>query len=179
MVASCAYEIPSYDSTCYLCPGNVRPLSGKCNETYSSTYVFENDEPCFSVDVCDFFLYRMGWTFHTRNTCRPYTGWTWNFMVGYTYKAGVYTLCQRSVQMHSSISFFLVYMLSHTLLLRHYKISVANTFDQADVSPLVLAFLLTYRPLKSITLRQVNFIVAHLQVGVAKLWRILHSTTPI
>jgi UDPglucose--hexose-1-phosphate uridylyltransferase len=33
---------PSYDPSCYLCPGNVR-ANGEKNPNYTSTYVFEND----------------------------------------------------------------------------------------------------------------------------------------
>ena len=35
-------ERPSYDPTCYLCPGNTR-TSGAINPDYSQTYVFPND----------------------------------------------------------------------------------------------------------------------------------------
>ena len=34
--------LPQYDSSCYLCPGNVRS-NGAQNEAYASTFVFEND----------------------------------------------------------------------------------------------------------------------------------------
>lgn len=37
-----AENIPSYDPTCYLCPGNKR-VSGAQNPAYTSTYVFDND----------------------------------------------------------------------------------------------------------------------------------------
>jgi len=37
--------IPAYDPTCYLCPGNAR-VSGKQNDAYTGTYVFDNDHPC-------------------------------------------------------------------------------------------------------------------------------------
>jgi UDPglucose--hexose-1-phosphate uridylyltransferase len=33
---------PSYDPTCYLCPGNTR-AGGQQNEAYTSTFVFQND----------------------------------------------------------------------------------------------------------------------------------------
>ncbi len=36
--------LPSFDPTCYLCPGNERS-SGEQNEQYSSTFVFDNDFP--------------------------------------------------------------------------------------------------------------------------------------
>src|SRR5947207_2579475 len=35
-------ERPSYDPTCYLCPGNIR-ANGEQNPAYTSTYVFTND----------------------------------------------------------------------------------------------------------------------------------------
>jgi len=35
-------DLPSYDPSCYLCPGNER-VGGARNEEYSSTFVFEND----------------------------------------------------------------------------------------------------------------------------------------
>ncbi len=35
-------NLPPYDPTCYLCPGNAR-TSGKLNPAYTSTYVFPND----------------------------------------------------------------------------------------------------------------------------------------
>jgi UDPglucose--hexose-1-phosphate uridylyltransferase len=37
-----AENIPSYDPSCYLCPGNQR-VSGVQNPAYTSTYVFDND----------------------------------------------------------------------------------------------------------------------------------------
>jgi len=37
-------ELPSYDSACYLCPGNSR-AAGRSNPAYTSTFVFENDFP--------------------------------------------------------------------------------------------------------------------------------------
>lgn len=36
---------PSFDPTCYLCPGNTR-VSGARNAAYTSTFVFDNDHPC-------------------------------------------------------------------------------------------------------------------------------------
>jgi UDPglucose--hexose-1-phosphate uridylyltransferase len=36
---------PSHDSTCYLCPGNVR-VSGQRNDDYTGVFVFDNDHPC-------------------------------------------------------------------------------------------------------------------------------------
>jgi len=35
-------ELPKYDPTCYLCPGNVR-ANGMNNPQYESSFVFEND----------------------------------------------------------------------------------------------------------------------------------------
>jgi len=37
-----AADIPAYDPSCYLCPGNKR-VSGAQNPGYTSTYVFDND----------------------------------------------------------------------------------------------------------------------------------------
>ncbi|MBN2548268.1 MAG: UDP-glucose--hexose-1-phosphate uridylyltransferase [Anaerolineales bacterium] len=37
-------NLPAYDPTCYLCPGNSR-AAGKVNPAYTSTYVFDNDFP--------------------------------------------------------------------------------------------------------------------------------------
>jgi UDPglucose--hexose-1-phosphate uridylyltransferase len=37
-----AEKTPSYDPSCYLCPGNQR-VSGTQNPAYTSTYVFDND----------------------------------------------------------------------------------------------------------------------------------------
>ena len=38
----------AYDPVCYLCPGNVR-VSGKRNDPYSGTFVFDNDHPCVDL----------------------------------------------------------------------------------------------------------------------------------
>ncbi|MFP2995855.1 UDP-glucose--hexose-1-phosphate uridylyltransferase [Spongiivirga sp. MCCC 1A20706] len=35
-------KMPSYDETCYLCPGNTR-ANGETNSAYTSTYAFQND----------------------------------------------------------------------------------------------------------------------------------------
>jgi UDPglucose--hexose-1-phosphate uridylyltransferase len=43
-------ERPSYDPTCYLCPGNER-AGGKRNPPYRSTFVFDNDFPALSPEV--------------------------------------------------------------------------------------------------------------------------------
>ena len=38
-------ELPDYVEDCYLCPGNLR-VSGRQNENYGQTFVFDNDHPC-------------------------------------------------------------------------------------------------------------------------------------
>ena len=43
-------ELPSYVSDCYLCPGNLR-VSGKENEHYLRTFVFDNDHPCVGEEA--------------------------------------------------------------------------------------------------------------------------------
>jgi len=43
-------EIPDYVADCYFCPGNTR-VSGKRNENYSTTFVFDNDHPCVGADA--------------------------------------------------------------------------------------------------------------------------------
>lgn len=43
-------EIPEYDPSCYLCPGNKR-VSGKQNPDYEQTYVFDNDLACVSREA--------------------------------------------------------------------------------------------------------------------------------
>src|SRR5579859_7087167 len=40
---------PTYDPTCYLCPGNVR-ANGQQNPAYTSTFVFDNDFPALLPD---------------------------------------------------------------------------------------------------------------------------------
>jgi UDPglucose--hexose-1-phosphate uridylyltransferase len=42
--------IPDYLADCYFCPGNSR-VSGKRNENYAATYVFENDHPCVGSEA--------------------------------------------------------------------------------------------------------------------------------
>ena len=42
--------VPEYLPDCYLCPGNAR-VSGKRNEPYTSTFVFDNDHPCVGMDA--------------------------------------------------------------------------------------------------------------------------------
>ncbi|MDX2227442.1 MAG: galactose-1-phosphate uridylyltransferase [Verrucomicrobiae bacterium] len=44
-------DIPCYDPTCALCPGNKR-IKGE-NPAYTGAYVFENDLPCFSENSPD------------------------------------------------------------------------------------------------------------------------------
>jgi len=43
-------ELPGYLPDCYLCPGNTR-ISGKRNDDYSRTFVFDNDHPCVGDDA--------------------------------------------------------------------------------------------------------------------------------
>jgi UDPglucose--hexose-1-phosphate uridylyltransferase len=43
-------EIPSYDPTCPLCPGNKR-ATGAVNDKYTSTFVFTNDFPALMLDT--------------------------------------------------------------------------------------------------------------------------------
>ncbi|HKV42885.1 MAG TPA: galactose-1-phosphate uridylyltransferase, partial [Blastocatellia bacterium] len=42
--------ILDYVPDCYLCPGNLR-VSGKRNDTYTTTFVFDNDHPCVGMDA--------------------------------------------------------------------------------------------------------------------------------
>ena len=42
--------LPNYAPDCYLCPGNAR-VSGKDNDLYTSTFVFDNDHPCVGFDA--------------------------------------------------------------------------------------------------------------------------------
>src|SRR5512143_4307414 len=37
-------DLPAYDPTCYLCPGNER-AAGRRNPPYHGTFVFDNDFP--------------------------------------------------------------------------------------------------------------------------------------
>lgn len=48
MLARREKEIPSYDPTCYLCPGNPR-ISGDTNSKYDNIFVFDNDHPSIST----------------------------------------------------------------------------------------------------------------------------------
>jgi UDPglucose--hexose-1-phosphate uridylyltransferase len=45
-----AAPLPEYMPDCYLCPGNER-VSGKQNELYTNTFVFDNDHPCVGSDA--------------------------------------------------------------------------------------------------------------------------------
>jgi len=49
-VASPPQEIPAYEPTCHLCPGNTR-IGGTVNPRYASTLVFDNDHPCVGPDA--------------------------------------------------------------------------------------------------------------------------------
>ena len=42
-------QAPSYDGSCYLCPGNKR-VTGEHNPHYAETYVFQNDFAALSTD---------------------------------------------------------------------------------------------------------------------------------
>jgi UDPglucose--hexose-1-phosphate uridylyltransferase len=44
--------LPAYLPDCYLCPGNLR-VSGKRNDNYKTTFVFDNDLPCVGSDAPD------------------------------------------------------------------------------------------------------------------------------
>jgi UDPglucose--hexose-1-phosphate uridylyltransferase len=44
--------LPRYLPDCYLCPGNKR-VSGRVNEKYDRTFVFDNDHPCVGPDAPD------------------------------------------------------------------------------------------------------------------------------
>jgi UDPglucose--hexose-1-phosphate uridylyltransferase len=43
-------QLPDYLPDCYLCPGNLR-VSGKHNDLYTGTFVFDNDHPCVGLDA--------------------------------------------------------------------------------------------------------------------------------
>jgi UDPglucose--hexose-1-phosphate uridylyltransferase len=43
-------ELPDYDSSCYLCPGNSR-VHGEQNPNYRQTFVFDNDHACVSFNA--------------------------------------------------------------------------------------------------------------------------------
>src|SRR5678810_152797 len=42
--------LPAYQDGCYLCPGNER-VSGRRNDVYASTFVFDNDHPCVGFNA--------------------------------------------------------------------------------------------------------------------------------
>lgn len=42
--------VPTYDRSCYMCPGNPR-ANGARNDTYPSTFVFTNDFPALAADT--------------------------------------------------------------------------------------------------------------------------------
>jgi len=42
--------LPDHAPDCYLCPGATR-VSGKRNDDYTSTFVFDNDHPCVGLDA--------------------------------------------------------------------------------------------------------------------------------
>ena len=48
-----AANLPTYDPTCYLCPGNER-AEGARNPKYTSTFVFDNDYAALLPDAPDF-----------------------------------------------------------------------------------------------------------------------------
>jgi UDPglucose--hexose-1-phosphate uridylyltransferase len=50
MVEHAEESAPDYVADCYLCPDNLR-VSGKRNENYTSTFVFDNDIPCAGEDA--------------------------------------------------------------------------------------------------------------------------------
>jgi UDPglucose--hexose-1-phosphate uridylyltransferase len=50
MVDTRTLSLPQYLPDCYLCPGNVR-VSGRYNELYTGTFVFDNDHPCVGLDA--------------------------------------------------------------------------------------------------------------------------------
>jgi UDPglucose--hexose-1-phosphate uridylyltransferase len=49
-VGHTAAVLPAYVADCYLCPGNSR-VSGRRNEAYASTFVFDNDHPCVGPEA--------------------------------------------------------------------------------------------------------------------------------
>ena len=49
-VEHAAEEAPAYVADCYLCPGNLR-VSGRRNDDYTSTFVFDNDHPSVGPDA--------------------------------------------------------------------------------------------------------------------------------
>jgi UDPglucose--hexose-1-phosphate uridylyltransferase len=51
-VAHLRERLPAYRPDCTFCPGNPR-VSGKTNDRYTSTFVFDNDAPCVGADAPD------------------------------------------------------------------------------------------------------------------------------
>jgi UDPglucose--hexose-1-phosphate uridylyltransferase len=49
-VRGAAEPPPVFDPACYLCPGNTR-VSGRTNDNYTGTFVFDNDHPCVGVNA--------------------------------------------------------------------------------------------------------------------------------
>ncbi len=49
-VSHASETFPEFVPDCYLCPGNPR-VSGAVNPHYQSTFVFDNDHPCVSLNV--------------------------------------------------------------------------------------------------------------------------------
>ena len=43
-------ELPAYDPSCYLCPGNAR-ANGEHNPPYTHTFAFDNDFPALLPDA--------------------------------------------------------------------------------------------------------------------------------
>ena len=49
-IKQATHQLPHYDSSCYLCPGNKR-VGGQQNPRYQQTFVFDNDHACVSWDA--------------------------------------------------------------------------------------------------------------------------------
>jgi len=49
-VSGRAERPPVFDAACYLCPGNTR-VSGRTNDNYAGTFVFDNDHPCVGINA--------------------------------------------------------------------------------------------------------------------------------
>jgi UDPglucose--hexose-1-phosphate uridylyltransferase len=49
---SAPLQLPGYDPSCYLCPGNER-ANGSRNPTYASTFVFDNDFAALQTDTSE------------------------------------------------------------------------------------------------------------------------------
>jgi UDPglucose--hexose-1-phosphate uridylyltransferase len=50
LVAPAGSPPPSFDPSCYLCPGNPR-VSGRRNDPYTGVFVFDNDLPCVGAEA--------------------------------------------------------------------------------------------------------------------------------